>query len=279
MTRIYFFDIDNTLLDHRTNAIPRSALLAIAALQRAGHTVALATGRSYGHAKPYVDQIRPSYTITHNGARILKGDREVLSIALPAKPLNELFEWMHGQGHCFGINDVSTGYISAAVPWVLAILESVDVEVRTDALFYRGRAVNQGWLFFDASLDEQLYPQIARRYPEFDLVRWHAGAVDILPRAINKWTACQWVMAQAGFVPAQAIAFGDGLNDIEMLQGVGLGVAMENGHPALKAAANRVAPALHLDGIAIMLNELAMGGTTAPGPDRILVRNGARKPV
>jgi Cof subfamily protein (haloacid dehalogenase superfamily) len=259
MTKIYFFDIDNTLLDHHTNAIPRSALRAIAALQRAGHMVVIATGRSYGHAKPYVDQIQPSYTITHNGARILKGDREVLSIPLPAEPLSELFEWMARQGYCFGINDVKFGYISAAVPWVLDLLESVEVEVQTDALFYRRKVVNQGWLFFHASLDEQLYPEIARRYPEFDLVRWHdAGAVDILPKGINKWTACQWVMAQAGFAPDQAIAFGDGLNDIEMLQGVGIGVAMGNGHPALKAVANRVAPALHLDGIAIMLNELAM---------------------
>ena len=64
-------------------------------------------------------------------------------------------------------------------------------------------------------------------------------------------------MAQTGFQAHQAIAFGDGLNDIEMLQGVGLGIAMDNGHPELKAIANRIAPALHLDGIAAMLDELA----------------------
>ena len=258
MTKIYFFDIDNTLLDHNTNAIPRSALIAVAALKRAGHTVVIATGRSYGHAKPYIDLIRPSYAITNNGARILKDDREVLSIALPKKPLLDLFDWMSRQGHCYGINDAFVGYVSAPVSWVLEMLGSVDVEVQTDALFYGARVVHQGWLFFDESLDDVLYPAIAQRYPEFDLVRWHAKAVDILPKAINKWTACQWVMAQAGFAPDRAIAFGDGLNDMEMLQGVGLGVAMDNGHPALKAIANRVAPALHLDGIATMLNELAL---------------------
>ena len=67
-------------------------------------------------------------------------------------------------------------------------------------------------------------------------------------------------MAQTGFEPHQAIAFGDGLNDIEMLQGVGLGVAMDNGHPALKAVANRIAPAMNLDGIARVLNDLAQTG-------------------
>ena len=256
--RICFFDIDNTLLDHRTNAIPDSALRAIAALKRAGHTVVIATGRSFGHAKPYVDLIRPSYAITHNGARILEDGRECLSVTLPRAPLNDLFAWMHAQGHPYGINDAQIGYVSDPWPWVLEILGSVAIEVNPDAAFYRGKDVHQGWLFFDERLDAELYPLIGRRYPQFDLVRWHARAVDIVPRATSKWTACQWVMAQAGFCAEQAIAFGDGLNDMEMLQGVGLGVAMDNGHPALKAVAKRIAPALQLDGVATMLGELAL---------------------
>jgi hypothetical protein len=70
-------------------------------------------------------------------------------------------------------------------------------------------------------------------------------------------------MAQTGFRADQAIAFGDGLNDMQMLQGVGLGIAMGNAHPELKAIADRVAPALHLDGIARMLEELT-GLRTSP---------------
>ena len=115
----------------------------------------------------------------------------------------------------------------------------------------------QGWLFFDESLDATLVPEINTHFPEFDIVRWHRWAVDVQLRAINKWTGCQWVMARTGFSPEQAIAFGDGLNDMQMLQGVGLGIAMDNGHPDLKAVADRIAPALHLDGIARALEELA----------------------
>lgn len=254
---IYFFDIDNTLLDHQTMAIPPSALVAIAALKRAGHTVVIATGRSHGHAKRFIDQIQPSYAITQNGARILKDEQQVLAIPLPRKPLIALFDWMAAQGHHFGINNGAVGYVSDAVPWILEAMATVEMAVQTDVRFYLSQDVYQGWLFFDEHLDERLYPQIARRFPEFDLVRWHPRAVDVMPRAVNKWSACQWVMAQAGFAADQAVAFGDGLNDIEMLQGVGLGVAMGNAHPAAKAAANRVAPALHLDGIATVLDELA----------------------
>ena len=87
-------------------------------------------------------------------------------------------------------------------------------------------------------------------------MRWHPWAVDVTLRTINKWTGCQWVLARTGFTPEQAIAFGDGLNDVQMLRGVGLGIAMGNAHPDLKAVADHIAPTLQLDGIARALQEL-----------------------
>ena len=38
------------------------------------------------------------------------------------------------------------------------------------------------------------------------------------------------------------MAFGDALNDMDMIRYAGVGVAMGNGHPSLKEAADRVAP-------------------------------------
>lgn len=259
--KIYFFDIDNTLLDHQTNAIPRSALIAIAELRQAGHTIVIATGRNYSHAEPYVDQLKPSYVITQNGARVLKDGQQVLSIPLNRHALDDLFRWIHAQGHPYGINDSDVSFLSDLVPTTTIPLRGVEIPVQSTDHFYRYQDVYQGWLFFDESLDDTLFPAILGRYPEFDLVRWHQTAVDVLPKAINKWTACQWVLEQTGFLPEEAIAFGDALNDIQMIQGVGLGIAMGNGHPELKAIADRVAPAMQEDGIARMLAEL---GHTRP---------------
>ncbi len=256
MRQIYFFDIDNTLRDPSTNEIPDSAVQAIAALKRAGHTIVVATGRSYGHAEHFAEQISPDYVITQNGARILKDGKAVLSIPLARAPLVALFEWIDTQGHAYGVNHGNSGFISGKAPCVLDALHSVTMPFQSEDRFYLREDVYQAWLFFDERLDATLFPQILTRYPAFGLVRWHRSAVDVMPRQVNKWTGCQWVMAQTGFTAQQAIAFGDGLNDIEMLRGVGLGIAMDNGHPELKAVANRIAPALHLDGIALMLEEL-----------------------
>lgn len=267
MHRIYFFDIDNTLLDHETYAIPPSALQAIECLKRDGHTVVLATGRSYGHAKPFIDLIKPSYAITQNGSRILQDGEEVMTIALDKDALMDLFNWMETQGHSYGLDDGAVALISSDDPRILEPLNAVDKPLRTSSGFYVGQDVFQAWLFYDETLDADMLPAILDRYPSFDIVRWHPIAVDVLPKGINKWTACQWVMQQTGFNAEQAVAFGDGLNDLEMLQGVGFGVAMENCHPSLRAVAQRVAPPLHLDGIATVLSEVAQTAAQRPIAD------------
>ena len=258
MKNIYFFDIDNTLLDHNTQAIPQSALTAIEKLQHAGNTVVIATGRCFEHAKPFIDQIQPSYAITQNGARIYQGEQAVFGKPLAREALIDLLSWVNDQGHHFGFNVGKIGYLSKIIPTTVEPLGIVGIEARLDIGLYRQQDIYQAWLFFDESLDATLMPIILQQHPEFDIVRWHKMAVDVLNKSVNKWTGCQWVMAQTGFKSEQAIAFGDGLNDMEMLQGVGLGIAMDNGHPILKSVANRIAPALHLDGIASMLEELAL---------------------
>ena len=64
------------------------------------------------------------------------------------------------------------------------------------------------------------------------------------------------VANMTGIAPAQAWAFGDGLNDIEMFQWAGYSFAMENGHPELLSIADRVAPSHDADGIAVVLEDL-----------------------
>ena len=257
MKRIFFFDVDNTLLDHRTHAVPQSALDAIAGLKQAGHTVVIATGRSYGHARPHIEDIPANYTITLNGACILKDGKVVQSRPLDRTALLDLFALMRDLGHAFGVNQGESCYVSEETPEAMIPLQGVRMPTQSHDPFYLREDVCQGWLFFDETHDPRFMPVLFERYPEFDFVRWHRTAVDVMPKAVNKWTGCQWVLAATGFTPEQAIAFGDGLNDREMLKGVGLGIAMGNGHPELKEIADRVAPPLDEDGIARMLNQLA----------------------
>lgn len=62
--------------------------------------------------------------------------------------------------------------------------------------------------------------------------------IEVLPAGASKGAGLRWLLEQMAVEPAQVMAIGDGENDIEMLEMVGLGVAMANAHPRLKAAAD-----------------------------------------
>lgn len=269
MPKIFFFDIDHTLLDHRSNRIPPSALEAIASLKADGHLIAIATGRGYDYALEYIEQVEPAYTITQNGARILRGDTVVQHHPLSRDGLIALFRLMAARGHAYGGTDGTNAHVSAMVDEVLAPMGSVDLRAfPSDPKDLPASPVFQGWLFFHEDLDATLLPELRAAFPEFDYVRWHPTALDVMPRGVHKMTGCDWVLADAGIDAAHAYAFGDGLNDLEMLQGVGTGIAMGNSHPQLLAVADRVAGAVHEDGLARMVAELRRefaGGNAGAG--------------
>lgn len=75
-------------------------------------------------------------------------------------------------------------------------------------------------------------------------VRWHEEAVDLLPAGMSKTDGIRSVVEALGLEMADVMAFGDGLNDVEMLSEVGFGVAMGNGNRQRKKRRNMFAPAL-----------------------------------
>lgn len=67
--------------------------------------MAIATGRAYSHAKQFIAQVKPTYAITQNGARILHGEEVVYSQPLPRDRLAVLFDWMNELGYAWGVED------------------------------------------------------------------------------------------------------------------------------------------------------------------------------
>lgn len=80
-------------------------------------------------------------------------------------------------------------------------------------------------------------------------------AVEIIKHGINKAVGIRAAAKSLGFDRKDIIAFGDELNDLEMLDYAGVGVAMANGNEQAKAAANTTTLSNEEDGIAIYLQE------------------------
>jgi Cof subfamily protein (haloacid dehalogenase superfamily) len=74
--------------------------------------------------------------------------------------------------------------------------------------------------------------------------------MDVHPPGFNKGTGCQFLFEQLGIAREHTYAFGDGHNDIEMLQLVGNGIAMGNAAEIVKASADSVTDTVDNEGIA-----------------------------
>lgn len=82
--------------------------------------------------------------------------------------------------------------------------------------------------------------------------------MDIISKGISKATGVERLSAELGVDRDYTYAFGDGLNDIEMIQYVGTGVAMANGFKELKVAADIVTDSVFKDGISKGLKRLEL---------------------
>ena len=98
-------------------------------------------------------------------------------------------------------------------------------------------------------LYESEYANMMKGIRHAKIAAWWDRAADIIPADGGKGVAVGKILEYYHLDRAEAIAFGDGNNDIEMLQSVGTGVAMGNGSKQLKAVADDVCGHVAEDGI------------------------------
>ncbi|MHB8897974.1 MAG: HAD family hydrolase [Thermoguttaceae bacterium] len=110
-------------------------------------------------------------------------------------------------------------------------------------------------------LDRELHLQLEGNLSSHVLrsPRYTGYMCEFAPRGVTKWSAIRRLAADWN-VPDEAIcAVGDDVNDIPMIRGAGLGIAMGNAVPEVKAAADRVAPSQGEDGL-VQVVEWLLGG-------------------
>jgi Cof subfamily protein (haloacid dehalogenase superfamily) len=123
-----------------------------------------------------------------------------------------------------------------------------------DAGFFMNRNIYQSLLFCQEQ-EEKIY---FNDFPNFNFIRWHPYSVDILPQGGSKAAGIKKMIERLGFDLEDVFAFGDGLNDLEMLHAVGTGVAMGNSVPEAKEEADLITTDVSEDGIWNGLKELQL---------------------
>lgn len=76
---------------------------------------------------------------------------------------------------------------------------------------------------------------------------------------VNKWTAVEWLAGEQGVARERIAAIGDEVNDVALIRGAGMGIAMGNAVEGVKAVAKRHAPTNADDGVAHAIERILEG--------------------
>ncbi|KEO83925.1 hypothetical protein EL26_06980 [Tumebacillus flagellatus] len=233
--KIVFFDVDGTLMHEKK--IPDSAKRAVELLQERGVLPVLATGRPEFEIKSVREQLGIDWAITCNGAHIGCRGETVYHTPFSREIVVDWMTLAAEHNHSFLLYGAETMLISTSAECPLFLQARQEIGF-LDPLTYETLDEIPEVYQFIAFLDETEQKRYTDPYEdEVALHRWRPWAIDLNPRGVNKSVGISTLLDHFGFTREQAAAFGDGLNDLEMLQFVGRGIAMGNGHPDLLAVA------------------------------------------
>jgi len=248
MIKAVFFDIDGTLVPHTAHEMPESTSQALKLLRQKGVKLFLATGR----APNSVDFLRKTFdfdgVVSFNGqycfdhSGVLRAEslltEEVLSV-LPYLEQNQIsanFETLDDDGFNF-VNDRVYDF-ARRFGVDKKYLRVTDIaSVKQD--FYQ-------LLLFVTPQEEK---EVMKRLPNCKSLRWCADFVNVIDRNGGKSTGISKFCEKYKIAREEIMAFGDGGNDVDMLEYAGIGVAMGNAVETAKVAANHVTTATDADGI------------------------------
>jgi len=253
--KIVFFDIDGTLLDtdHR---IPPDTSAAVRSLQEKGIHVAIATGRAPFHLKPVAEQLGITTYVGFNGSYVVRDGTLIHQSTLDAHILTSLEKRAADNGHPMVYLSAESCFATVENhPHVLESFQHLRLSPPACRVTFREESpVHQAFLYCLAEEEDQYTNQ----FRDVSFVRWHRLVMDILPPGGSKARGIDVLLQAFGFSPDEAVAFGDGLNDREMLSYVGMGVAMGNSHPDLLAYANMTTRHVNEGGISFGLQQLGL---------------------
>ncbi|MBS4192762.1 Cof-type HAD-IIB family hydrolase [Bacillus sp. FJAT-49705] len=250
--KIVFLDVDGTITHHEDGSISNNTKEAIKVLKNKGIRVVAATGRPLSMCNE-IRELGIDTFITANGAYV-KHNQEILhKVPMDKNIIQEVFEFALTENHGlsffteeFSMNGVQDTEILKALKKTLSL---------NDYPAINQHIYNQDVYLMCLYANDEIAKKYTQKFPHLTFKRWHPFVLNVLQEEISKSLAIMKVLQYFDIDKLEAIAFGDGDNDIDMLELVGLGVAMGNGTEQLKKVADFVTKKSSEDGIEFALKQ------------------------
>ncbi|MBQ6310392.1 MAG: HAD family hydrolase [Bacteroidales bacterium] len=255
-----FFDIDGTLVSFKTHRVTASNLEVLDALRKKGIKVFISTGRMLGMTSVLYGIGFDGY-IANNGAAIYDSSKKMIhGRLLPKKELYSLRErlktadlppfavsFMTADNYYLNCKSSLAEDVARVVGVAPPILSNIDDIVEMDVyqmcVYLKGKALDdlmEGWLTgCTASV-------------------WNPVFADVNEKGITKAYGIDRMLEIFGIDLSQTLSFGDGGNDIPMLEHTAISVCMGNADEAVRAASDYVTETVDEDGVAKALVRLGV---------------------
>lgn len=256
MIKAIFFDIDGTLVSFKTHQIPASTLEAVHNVRQAGVKVFIATGRPI----PFVNNLGPleyDGIMSASGASCVTLEGETIyHKTIRKEDLKQLIAYHKDHPYPIAFASDSDVFITNqndVTHEVSDLLKVNDYGGTRPIEECLNMDVMQIVAFFEEKEQAHIMENILTHCDAF---RWHPAFIDAVAKGTSKATGVDLMLEHYGIKLEESMAFGDGGNDIEMLDHVPYSVAMGNASDEVKRHARYITDTIDNDGIAKMLNKI-----------------------
>ncbi|HWO75963.1 MAG TPA: HAD family hydrolase [Bacillus sp. (in: firmicutes)] len=257
--KILFLDIDGTILkpDHTYSESTKDAILQ---LKKKGIEVFIATGRPLHEINELAHELQIDSFIGYNGAFAVYKNKTILEEPMETSHVKSFLDIAKQNDHEMVLYTSEKNYFTTLDhPLVQNFNKLFDL---TQNALFTDTVINEilGITVMNVTVSSQA--SLYELDENIRLSQVHAEgaehAYDIIRTNMNKGVAVKRVLEYLHIPKEQSIAFGDGMNDKEMLQSVGEGFAMGNAHPDLFQYAKHITSSVTDSGIFNGLKKLGL---------------------
>lgn len=252
---IFCFDVDNTIYSHENFQISAAVMECLEELKKQGKLVVLATGRdmSVNNSRMIEKKVKPDAVVHANGLKVTVGNRILYEHYFDQKLLGGVLDFCQKNGIVMGFSS-DKGHFFTNVEKMkeydrYLFLKEKDrfydykkLDFPVHALTFFGTAAQIAEV-------KKVFPQI------FYFLFADASGADVMDVSRTKADGIECLLAHYGLTWQSVVAFGDSMNDIEMLERAGHGIAMGNAISEVKERADEITGTIGEEGVVQALKE------------------------
>ncbi len=247
--RAIFFDIDGTLISKNTPQLTPQLIKSLSILRQKGIKLFISTGRHISEIEQLgiLEQFEFDGYVTINGGYCYSGNDIIHKENIPQEDVIAIHEYLNK-------NELSSLYVEEHDLYANCIDEKLilsfeDIHTPLPKVHHIDDITKKEIYLFCPFLTSEQMQDLMKQTKYCSHTQWFDYGYDVIPKTCSKSVGILKMLDYFSIDLKDTMAFGDGMNDIDMLEMVEIGVAMKNAKDEVKDIADYITDDVDHDGI------------------------------